>query len=288
MSFTKSGGFPNFGIFSNTQGLISFLSQSPAPPPPPSDPITGGTTTSVGGYNVHTFTSTGPNSMVVTAPVTVQILIVAGGGSPGDNGGDAGGGGGGGGGVYYTSSYTLDPGTYTVNVGAGGDIYLYGGPINGQNSNIFMESTLVLYDVPGGGHGGNAPTNYSGDGNSGGSGGGGSVDISGTGLGGTGIPPFGNNGGTCYGQLAGAGGGGAGTAGGDATYYGAHGTGGDGLPFTITGTTVYYGAGGNGGSLYGGGGTGLGGNGPNSGGGGYSVPYTSGASGIVIISEAPI
>jgi hypothetical protein len=252
--------------------------------------LTGGQVSLVNGYNVHAFKNVGRNIMTVSgAPITVQILIVAGGGGAGwSNAGDSGGGGGGGGGVYYTSSYTLEIGTYTVNVGAGGSYFQ-----NGNNSNIYNLGTLVLYEVPGGGAGALSEPNGVGNGSVGGSGGGGSNDSFDPqeGLGGAGIPPFGNNGGNCYVRNNGGGGGGAGTPGGDAITT-VRGAGGDGLPCSITGSVVYYGAGGNGYyQSFPGGGAGLGGNGPNSGGGGSGQGndpnYQPGASGIIIISEAP-
>jgi hypothetical protein len=272
------------------------ITPAPAPPAPSAGTITGGTLSTVSGYKVHTFTTTGPNAMTVTGgSVTVQILIVAGGGAPGDALGDRGSGGGGGGGVYYTSSCTLTPGTYTVNVGIGGLLY-YIAPtvycLNGGNSNIYLNGSLILYDVPGGGHGGLGSAAM---GNTGGSGGG-ATDALAAGpiSGGAGIAPFGYSGGSASGYFSGGGGGGAGQVGGSVSVYGDGGNGGDGLPSSISGSTVYYGAGGPGVGFYIKGNVGLGGNGPNSGGGGsgYYIyggqPQVDGASGIVIVSEAPV
>lgn len=239
----------------------------------PKGVITGGTLSTVGGYKVYTFTNTGPNTMTVTGgSVKVQVLLVAGGGGSGgenyvytyysmyvSSGG-------GGGGVYYTSSYTLTPGTYTVNVGKGGNGYA---ATNGGNSNIYVGNSLILYDVPGGGAG----SQFSGPPQIGGSGGGGYDNLDGA----LGISPYGNKGGT--GGNATGGGGGGGSA-------GVFTSGGNGRPFNISGTTTYYGAGGGGWYFFEYGPTGLGGNGPNSGGGG--IDGGNGASGIVIISEVPI
>jgi len=208
MSFSRSGNPPSFGTFShpNSSSFAIFSnSSSPSPPGPPT--ITGGNTSIVDGYKVHSFTNTGPNGMTVTGgPATVQILIVAGGGRSGTTG-DNNGGGGGGGGVYYSSSYTLQPGTYTVNVGAGSEHGPFQDQTNGQNSNIYMGSTLILYDVPGGGDGGH-PLIYSSPvapypGFSGGSGGGG-TGLTSISTGGAGISPFGHDGGTAYGVFSGA------------------------------------------------------------------------------------
>jgi hypothetical protein len=52
---------------------------------------------------------------VSSGPISVMALVVAGGGS----GGCGTGGGGGAGGVVYSSSLSLTPGTYAVNVGSG-------------------------------------------------------------------------------------------------------------------------------------------------------------------------
>ena len=75
---------------------------------------TGGTLTTDGSDNIHTFTSSG--TFTVTGSKTMQILIVAGGG-----GGGAGrGGGGGGGGLIYESAQLVGGGIFNVTVGAGG------------------------------------------------------------------------------------------------------------------------------------------------------------------------
>ena len=77
---------------------------------------TGGTedTTSRSGYKIHTFTS--PGSFVVSgAPNTGgEYLVVAGGASGGSLGG------GGAGGYRVSTSFTFNPGTYTIQVGGGG------------------------------------------------------------------------------------------------------------------------------------------------------------------------
>ena len=290
-AFSRMNFFNTLGtsaiIFSSSGSgqKINFYGVTSPGPPPPTPEITGGETTVVNGYNVHSFKTTGPNAMTVTGgPITVQVLLVAGGGGPGGFTNNAQGGGGGGG-VYYTSSYTLSSGTYTVNVGSGGNIFA-----NGQNSNIYTGSTLILYDVPGGGAGGSYSNPTTG-GLSGGSGGG----AGNGGGGGAGIPPFGHDGGAAPGYDAAGGGGGAGNKGGDALgYYGLGGNGGDGLPFTITGDIVFYGAGGPGKGFYERGKAGIGGDAPNSGGGGSAIEYLGpinehhAASGIVIISESPI
>lgn len=82
---------------------------------------TGGTSTtqevnSIGTkqvYNIHAFTTSG--NLTVTQGGTFEYMVAAGGGGGGS---DMGGGGGGGG--FLTGNITLNPGTYTVTVGAGG------------------------------------------------------------------------------------------------------------------------------------------------------------------------
>jgi len=75
----------------------------------------GGTVTSVGGYNIHTFTTVGATTFTMNYPGTVEILLVGGGG-----GGAGIGGGGGAGGYFYESQVQLNAGAYTINVGSGG------------------------------------------------------------------------------------------------------------------------------------------------------------------------
>ena len=93
---------------------------------------TGGVedTTSVSGYKLHTFyndgTATGGTGntdyhtnhtfTVTGAAGEVELLLISGGGA----GGQLGGGGGGAGAVMISNAFTLDPGDYTVTVGAGG------------------------------------------------------------------------------------------------------------------------------------------------------------------------
>lgn len=90
---------------------------------------TGGTedTTSVSGYKLHTFTSSGTFE-VTGAAGEVEILLVGGGGA----GGQHFGGGGGAGAVMVSNAFELPVGTYTVTVGAGGTGV--GGSIGFQNS----------------------------------------------------------------------------------------------------------------------------------------------------------
>jgi hypothetical protein len=75
---------------------------------------TGGTITTSGGYQYHTFTSSG--SFLAAASGNIDILLVGGGGG----GGGALGGGGAGAGVLYASSFAISSGTYNIVIGAGG------------------------------------------------------------------------------------------------------------------------------------------------------------------------
>lgn len=231
---------------------------------------TGGTITDIGGFRVHTFTSSGSFDVTGEAPVTVEALLVAGGGG---GGGDLGGGGGGGGVLSITASVT--DGSYAIVVGAGGTAGTVGG-----NSTAFGST------AHGGGGGGDNGT----AGDAGGSGGGGGADSN---TGGSGTSGEGYRGGT--GGLedeSGGGGGGAGAVGGNGGYPGSGGNGGAGRASSISGTLTYYGGGGGGDGYADPGGGGLGGGGDagsagtaNTGGGGgaSSTGGKTGGSGIVIV-----
>jgi hypothetical protein len=110
----------------------------------------GGTVTtfSSGGvnYKVHTFT-TSSDFIVESGTARVDYLIVAGGGSGGGGGHNGGGGGGAGG--YFEGYLTVGPGTYPVQVGAGG---VCPSGQNGQNGSNSSFNSIVCY---GGGGGGN-------------------------------------------------------------------------------------------------------------------------------------
>lgn len=206
-------------------------------------------------------------SFTVTSGYTnnAKLLIVGGGGAGGgvDNNQDGTviGAGGGGGGVIYFNNFTLEPGTYTVYVGAGGVGGIYNPfgndrfPTNGQNSSI----VFGRYALVGIGGGVGSTEELVGNGGDGGSGGGRSAQ---TGTFGIGLQPtsewggFGNNGGNVDWSQTGAnlnsgGGGGAGGVGGNAVVGGsaANRRGGDGglaLGFNLTGTLTYFGGGGGG------------------------------------------
>ncbi|MEI7653434.1 MAG: LamG domain-containing protein [bacterium] len=259
---------------------------------------TGGSITDLGGYRIHTFTSSG--TFTVTQGGLVEYLIVAGGGGAGNSVG----GGGGGGGLRGGTFTRIAANSYSIAVGSGGAGGAGGGSqqpgTNGGNSSF---NSIIA--IGGGGGAGNS----SGAPQIGGSGGGGAQsNITGA----DGTSGQGSKGGNqtqqslAYGT---GGGGGAGGVGGNGTSNTA-GNGGVGLSSGISGSTIFYAGGGAGGGYSTGGaytagtgGNGGGGNGGNStvnsaggngtnglGGGGGSGNYQSsysaggnGGSGIVIV-----
>ena len=197
---------------------------------------TGGTLTTVSGYNIHTFTTS--STLNITSEGSVDYIVVAGGGAGG--GGRHNSGGGGAGGMLVGSSVHMPVGSYSVIIGAGGTSVdnTYGG--NGENT-VFGAITTI-----GGGGGGSISPFI---GRPGGSGGGASQAGN---SGGAGTSGQGNSGGGNM-HAAGGGGGGKGVAGftgdGSSPYSdGAAGVaGGLGMESTITGSSVYYAGGGGGG-----------------------------------------
>ena len=185
-----------------------------------SDPITymvatgGDLITTSGSYKIHTFTTVGTSSFVVSSVgvvTSVECLLVAGGGG----GGYGSGGGGGAGGVIYSASYSISPGTYNIVVGDGGlgNNALSVPTVSNNGKNSTFATLTALGGGGGGGNGGVTPTA-----NNGGSGGG-LGNSSGTV--GTGLQPssisggYGNNGALGAGSTPynAGGGGGAGAAG---------------------------------------------------------------------------
>jgi hypothetical protein len=279
--------------------------------------ITGGTVTTISGYKVHTFNSSG--TFATNSPLAVQYLVIAG-GAGGGQGYQAGGGGAGGyrsnvtgqvsgGGASAESTLTLSAGNTTVTVGAGGA----GGPAStatttaggGQGANSVMGSITSL----GGGGGASYWTLPDRAGFAGGSGGGGG-NYSGVQVGGAGTTGQGYAGGGTANYLSpnsGGGGGGA-SAVGVTGSGGVIGNGGAGASSNINGTATTRAGGGGGapwvGSVAGAGGAGGGGAGSvgnvstvgtagtaNTGGGGggssnQNVAGGAGGSGIVIIRYA--
>lgn len=254
---------------------------------------TGGTqtTASVGGltYTIHTFRTTGTSTFTVLRTVNVEYLVVAGGG-----GGGVGRAGGGGGGGFVEGAMTLNPGTYTITVGTGGNA----GANDSQGGDGGSSSIGALVTTVGGGGGGGWTTNT---GRNGGSGGGASSGgaASGTKTPGTATAGTGSNGSSNFNTQYGGGGGGAGTY----AFSAVSQNGGNGCQSQMSGTLTYYAGGGGAGSA---GGTnssgGLGGGGAgsiatgtpatagtaNTGGGGgggegFAGPGGAGGTGIVII-----
>ena len=95
---------------------VASLSLFATPSPAADDwyALEGGTRSFAGDDVVNTFTNSG--TLVVYEATTVRALFVSGGGG----GGSGVGGGGGGGGVVEIAELGLQPGTYTITVGAGG------------------------------------------------------------------------------------------------------------------------------------------------------------------------
>ena len=205
---------------------------------------TGGTVTTVGGYNYHTFTTS--SSLVVATVGVVDYMIVAGGGGGGstiDTAASTAGSGGGGGGGFLLGSTSLSVGTHTIIVGAGG---------TGQTDNISAGSNGInsigfSYTAIGGGVGGGRNRSAGG---SGGSGGGGTQDLPTGGAGTTGQGFAGGDGvGTASPQYYGAGGGGGATQKGGNGVMENGGNGGAGAEWPTSSGSYYAGGGGAGGRL---------------------------------------
>jgi len=247
---------------------------------------TGGTITSITGYKIHTFTSSG--TFTPNKAGTVDALVIAGGGSGAADGSTTqGNGGGGAGGMYVIPGFAVTAQAYTITIGAGGVGDLSLGEA-GNNS-----SALGFTALKGGG--GGYYSNTPGQGGSGyGSGGGGGFSA---GAGGTGNNSndgtnyhYGNDGRPGSNQ-GGGGGGGAGATGSGRNA----GVGRDNN--YRTGSNITYAGGGGGGkadyygTANGGGGSGNGDDADaNTGGGGASgmsgVDAGNGGSGIVVIRYA--
>jgi hypothetical protein len=286
-SNTAAGGAGGSGIV-----IISYASATPR--------FIGGTLTTSGGNQIHTFTSSGTLSPLT--PVTASYLVVAGGGG----GGYAVGGGGGAGGLLTSSTTLYSGATYVVTVGAGGAGATSNPNRGASGSNSVLSGTgLTTLTATGGGGGGGSALGGIGIGAAGGSGGGGGGYGGANNAGGAGTSGQGFAGGTSFTPAnygAGAGGG-AGAVGANGSNT-AGGNGGIGVQSSISGTATYYAGGGAGnadaggitatGGL-GGGGNAVGGGAATSGttntggggGGGYVAPGAgSGGSGTVIISYA--
>ena len=206
-----------------------------------------------GPYTILTFSDP---SKLATLEVSrggqAEILLVGGGGAGGKAKGYHGGAGGGGaGGFVHIDETSLLPGSYTIQVGAGGEVTTDAHVrSNGEPSRLLDASGYVLFTALGGGGGGSGFAPAGRDGGSGG-GGVGSSDSEVPGPGGHAEPGQGHGGGTnqvdpTESDAGGSGGGGAGEAGWNADGANA-GDGGAGLPCSISGNTLYYAGGGAGG-----------------------------------------
>ena len=231
----------------------------------------GGTVTTDGNFNIHTFT-TSINWIVTEAPpgATIRVFICGGGGG----GGSVRGGGGGGAEYKEELTYTFGAsgivaGTYTVTIGLGSAPPWTGVPTQGGSSSITHPVSGSL-SAAGGGSAASAFTTPSTI--SSGNGGGGSFYSGSVTAGGQSFN--GNRGGNAYYYSSSAGvagaGGGADSNGLDGTYQGNTSSfytglrGASGYGTDISGSTIYYCGGG---SSYGSNGTTLP---PLNGGGGYS------------------
>ena len=195
--------------------------------------VTGGTISTAGGYNIHTFTSSGTLTVEGQTKDGVDYIVVAGGGG----GGGTRAGGAGAGGVVVATSQTLSVGDHTITIGGGGAA---GSGVDsgsqGGTSSLGSAQSCV-----GGGYGG-GQGNPGGDGGSGG----GSSDGAAGGAG-DGTSGQGNDGGGSTGSTGGGGGGGKNSAGVTPSSY-AGGNGGTSLSNSYSGSSVEYGGGGGGGS----------------------------------------
>jgi hypothetical protein len=281
---------------------------------------TGGTTTPVGSYKIHTFNTDG-NFVVSSAPAsaTIDILMVgAGGGGGATSRQNCGHGGGGAGGVVYRTSQSITAGTYPVVIGTGGIGCINDATTPKANATNGNNTTFNGITALGGG-GANCGNSDVRNASAGGSGGGGQHSSTGQLLGGDALQPTSVSGGFGFkggdGPNSGAGspcwyGGGGGGAGGVGTNGSANvvAPGGIGRQYDISGTATYYAGGGGAGACeggcsdssggLGGGGLGTGGahtgknlNGqPNTGGGGGGLTYNgvgatagTGGTGVVIV-----
>jgi len=208
---------------------------------------TGGTegTFTVGSttYKFHKFTSSG--TFTADATGSIDILVVAGGGG---GGGGRHASGAGAGGLIYQAGFSVNPGNYTITVGAGG---AGGGTTSGASTNGGNSTAFGLTSIGGGAGGNHGNTPLVEQGQNGGSGGGSAHTA--------GLPPGsgtagqGNSASRAVPNRAacpsggGAGGPGIAGSGGEDDATGSGDTGGPGLQYNMDGNNHYY-AGGGGGS----------------------------------------
>ena len=257
---------------------------------------TGGTITSRGVYNIHSFLSNGTFEITsLGTDANVEYIVVAGGGGGGEGGGGAGGyrsslgeisGGGGTKEAYITgqvASYTITIGSGGSG-GAGGTGNLSSGGSVGVASSIGSPASISAVGGGGGGMEGSSVTHH---GDDGGSGGGAARD--GDSNPGAGTSNQGYSGGTSPNvSWGGAGGGGGASEAGENGVGGAQGSeksgdGGNGVVSFITGSSVTYAGGGGGGTegnaYLGSGGSGGGGRGASNSDSGDAVAGTANTGG---------
>ena len=198
-------------------------------------------------YSIHTFLNSGTLAVSNGSTKTAEILLVGGGGGAGAASGNCSQGGGGAGGLYYDAQFSISPGSYPIQVGAGAAGRPAGTAaqgVNGGNTTAFNLTAL------GGGGGGGGSAVAAGAGTAGGSGGGGSHPFTGSIAsalqpkslsGGYGNPgAAANNSAPDWGGGGGGGAGRAGTAGTNTE----GGDGGDGRAYSISGSLKFYAGGG--------------------------------------------
>ena len=210
----------------------------------------GGTITTSGSYRIHTFTSSG-NFVNTLSNLSVEYLVIGGGGGGGVA--DGGGGGGGAGGYRINTgemsgrrssseaAMTINPGTFSVVVGAGGAGNVHGGGVGGPG-NAGSNSSFNSIVSNGGGYGGGDTSRNGGSGGSGGAAGRNSTTR------GSGTSGQGGDGGRAGGNAGGGGGGAGELLGPDGVGGHTGGRGGNGLNSSITGSSVGRAGGGGGGS----------------------------------------
>jgi hypothetical protein len=199
---------------------------------------TGGTISSITGYVVHTFSSSGTFTPTGSGPIEVLVIGGGGGRSPASPNGGAGGGS-----VLYQKFVPVLSGvSYPMSVGTKGS-HSVGETIPGGNTVFVYNGGTIT--APGGA-GGASPTGSApgiAKSNPLGSGGGGTGGIDGGAVGlGANIIGYGFSGGPA--ASGGVGGGGGAGGAGDPSVAG--GNGGIGVSYSITGSSTFYGGGGGG------------------------------------------
>ena len=185
----------------------------------------GGTITTINGFTIHTFTTTG--TFIPNGTGTVEVLVVGSGGGPGPSAPSRVGSGGGS--VLYQKFVPVVSGTlYSATVGSGSPAPQVDSPPGVQSQFDYNGGSII---APGGGGTGINRNNPLG------SGGGGSLSTE-IGIGAN-IIGYGFSGG-----FGGAGGGGAGGSGSPGFLVGSPGQGGIGVSYSISGVSTYYGGGG--------------------------------------------